>query len=113
MVAVAPGAAGRAISLLGGRLSADEWHRAASQALGRSFPPVLAQIPDNPEIGMAHDKRRLPLLQRVTDERRALARVYREGPLFRLLRDSSNLEGKCGACEKVCPGSPTMRERVQ
>ena len=50
------------LNRMGGRLSADEWHRAASQALGRSFPPVLAQIPDNPEIGMAHDKRRLPLL---------------------------------------------------
>lgn len=50
------------LNRMGGRLSADEWHRAASQALGRSFPPVLAQIPDNPEIGLAHDKRRLPLL---------------------------------------------------
>jgi cellulose biosynthesis protein BcsQ len=50
------------LNRMGGRLSADEWHRAASQALGRSFLPVLAQIPDNPEIGMAHDKRRLPLL---------------------------------------------------
>jgi len=36
-----------------------------------------------------------------------LAKIYRESPLFKRLRDASNLEGKCGACEfnKICGGS--------
>lgn len=36
-----------------------------------------------------------------------LASIYRESPLFQSLRDTSNLEGKCGACEfkEICGGS--------
>ena len=36
-----------------------------------------------------------------------LATIYRESPLFRDLRDTSKLEGKCGACEfkEICGGS--------
>jgi radical SAM protein len=36
-----------------------------------------------------------------------LATIYRESPLFRSLRDTSKLEGKCGACEfkEICGGS--------
>lgn len=36
-----------------------------------------------------------------------LGDVYRTAPLFRTLRDSSSLEGKCGACEyrNLCGGS--------
>ncbi|NUQ19736.1 MAG: TIGR04053 family radical SAM/SPASM domain-containing protein [Gemmatimonadaceae bacterium] len=36
-----------------------------------------------------------------------LATVYRESPLFRTLRDTTRLRGKCGACEyrHVCGGS--------
>ncbi len=36
-----------------------------------------------------------------------LATIYRESPLFRNLRDTSKLEGKCGACEfkEICGGS--------
>jgi radical SAM protein len=36
-----------------------------------------------------------------------LARIYREAPLFRLLRNRNLLEGKCGACEfrSICGGS--------
>lgn len=36
-----------------------------------------------------------------------IARVYRDHPLFRLLRDPDSLEGKCGACpfRRVCGGS--------
>lgn len=39
--------------------------------------------------------------------RESLASIYRESPLFRNLRDTSKLEGKCGACEfkNVCGGS--------
>lgn len=39
--------------------------------------------------------------------REPLARIYRESPLFRSLRDSSRLEGKCGLCEfkDICGGS--------
>ena len=37
----------------------------------------------------------------------SLAKIYRESPLFRALRDSANLKGKCGVCEfrEVCGGS--------
>ena len=37
----------------------------------------------------------------------SLAEIYRESPLFVSLRDTSNLRGKCGACEfrEVCGGS--------
>jgi radical SAM protein with 4Fe4S-binding SPASM domain len=37
----------------------------------------------------------------------SLASIYRESPLFVSLRDTSNLEGKCGACEfkEICGGS--------
>ena len=36
-----------------------------------------------------------------------LSVIYRESPLFRDLRDTSKLEGKCGACEfkEICGGS--------
>jgi radical SAM protein len=36
-----------------------------------------------------------------------LESIYRESPLFRNLRDTSQLEGKCGACEfkQICGGS--------
>jgi len=36
-----------------------------------------------------------------------LSTIYRESPLFRNLRDTSKLEGKCGACEfkQICGGS--------
>ncbi len=44
-----------------GRMSVDEWHKAASGLLGQTFPPVIAQIPDDPRVGEAQDARRLPL----------------------------------------------------
>jgi AdoMet-dependent heme synthase len=36
-----------------------------------------------------------------------LAEIYREAPIFKALRDTSQLEGKCGACEykEICGGS--------
>ncbi len=39
--------------------------------------------------------------------RQKLATIYRESPLFRSLRNTSKLEGKCGACEfkEICGGS--------
>jgi radical SAM protein len=39
--------------------------------------------------------------------RRRLADLYRESALFRMLRDTSQLKGKCGACEfkEICGGS--------
>ena len=39
--------------------------------------------------------------------RQQLSIIYRESPLFRNLRDVSELEGKCGACEfkEICGGS--------
>jgi radical SAM protein len=39
--------------------------------------------------------------------RERLADLYRESPLFRMLRDTSQLKGKCGACEfkEICGGS--------
>ncbi len=40
--------------------------------------------------------------------RQSLRDIYRESPLFMRLRDTSMLEGKCGACEfkEICGGSP-------
>jgi AdoMet-dependent heme synthase len=37
----------------------------------------------------------------------SLESIYRDSPLFRNLRDTSQLEGKCGACEfkQICGGS--------
>ena len=37
----------------------------------------------------------------------SLAELYRDSPLFKALRDSANLKGKCGVCEfrEVCGGS--------
>ena len=39
--------------------------------------------------------------------RQSLSEIYRESPLFLNLRDTSKLEGKCGACEfkEICGGS--------
>ena len=39
--------------------------------------------------------------------KQSLASIYRDAPLFRALRDSHNLKGKCGACEfrDICGGS--------
>ena len=39
--------------------------------------------------------------------RQPLAEIYRRAPLFRQLRDTSNLKGKCGICEfrEICGGS--------
>jgi len=39
--------------------------------------------------------------------RQSLSAIYRESPLFLNLRDTSKLEGKCGACEfkEICGGS--------
>jgi len=39
--------------------------------------------------------------------RQPLADIYRNAPLFKQLRDTSNLKGKCGVCEfrEICGGS--------
>ncbi len=39
--------------------------------------------------------------------RQSLAEIYRESPLFKSLRDTANLKGKCGRCEfrEICGGS--------
>ncbi len=39
--------------------------------------------------------------------RQSLGEIYRDSPLFQSLRDSANLEGKCGICEfrEICGGS--------
>jgi radical SAM protein len=39
--------------------------------------------------------------------KQSLAEIYRDSPLFRMLRDPSQLKGKCGACEfkEICGGS--------
>jgi cellulose biosynthesis protein BcsQ len=50
-----------ALNRMGARMSVDEWHKAASALLGRPFPPVIAQIPDEPRVGEAQDGRKLPL----------------------------------------------------
>ena len=39
--------------------------------------------------------------------KQSLADIYRNAPIFKSLRDTSKLEGKCGACEykEICGGS--------
>ena len=39
--------------------------------------------------------------------KQSLSEIYRDSPLFRSLRDSKNLKGKCGFCEfrEICGGS--------
>ena len=39
--------------------------------------------------------------------KQSLTEIYRNSPMFRSLRDSKNLEGKCGRCEfrEICGGS--------
>lgn len=49
------------LNRVGNRMNADEWHKGASSLLGRAFPPVIAQIPDDPQVGENQDARRLPL----------------------------------------------------
>jgi hypothetical protein len=45
--------------------------------------------------------------QQATYVPRKLVAIYRDSPLFRDLRDTSKLEGKCGSCEfkEICGGS--------
>jgi len=57
-----PNAVHVVLNRVGDRLSAAEWHAAATELLGRAFPPVVAQIPDLPAVGKAQDRRQLPLL---------------------------------------------------
>jgi chromosome partitioning protein len=44
------------------RMTADEWHKAASGLLGQPFPPIAAQIPEDIQVGELQDRRRLPLM---------------------------------------------------
>ena len=60
--AIPPGGVYVALNRVGGRLDANEWHRSASAMLGRAFPPVIAQIPDDPRVGGAQDQRSMPLM---------------------------------------------------
>ena len=53
-----------------------------------------------------------PAIEYHEEHRRAvketpLAEIYRNAPIFKSLRDTSKLEGKCGACEykEICGGS--------
>jgi len=44
------------------RMAADEWHKAASGLLGQPFPPIAAQITDDPQVGELQDRKRIPLM---------------------------------------------------
>jgi arsenite/tail-anchored protein-transporting ATPase len=44
-----------------GRMSSEEWHRAASSLLEQPFPPIVAQVADETLVGELQDRRRLPL----------------------------------------------------
>ena len=44
-----------------GGMSAGEWHTAASRALGRPFPPVVATIPEDPAVEEAQNAGKSPL----------------------------------------------------
>jgi arsenite-transporting ATPase len=51
------------------RMSCDEWHKAASGMLGQPFPPIVAQIADDLEVGELQDRRRIPLMASETFNR--------------------------------------------
>jgi len=59
---ITPQAVHVVLNRVGNRLNPQEWHAAASDLLGRNFPPILATIPDLPAVGRAQDRRELPLL---------------------------------------------------
>jgi arsenite-transporting ATPase len=44
-----------------GRMSADEWHKAASSLLGAPFPPIITQVADEALVGELQDRRRIPI----------------------------------------------------
>jgi len=44
------------------RMSSEEWHKAASGLLGQPFPPIVAQITDDPQVGELQDRKRIPLM---------------------------------------------------
>jgi chromosome partitioning protein len=45
-----------------GRMTSEEWHRAASGMLGQPFPPIVAEIPDESLVGELQDRKRIPLM---------------------------------------------------
>ena len=58
------------------------------------------------DVGEVYPSGFLP--QSAGNVRRApLSEIYRNSPLFRSLRDTSQLKGKCGMCEfkEICGGS--------
>lgn len=44
------------------RMSSEEWHKAASGLLGQPFPPIVAQVADDPQVGELQDRKRIPLM---------------------------------------------------
>jgi len=44
------------------RMTSEEWHKAASGLLGQPFPPIIAQIVDDKEVGELQDRKRIPLM---------------------------------------------------
>jgi arsenite-transporting ATPase len=44
------------------RMTSEEWHKAASGLLGQPFPPIVAQIADDPQVGELQDRKRIPLM---------------------------------------------------
>jgi chromosome partitioning protein len=44
------------------RMTSEEWHKAASGLLGQPFPPIVAQIADEPLVGELQDRKRIPLM---------------------------------------------------
>ncbi len=50
-----------------GQLGVGEWHKMASRHVGGAFPPIIAQVPYDPEVRRAHNERRLPDAARFLD----------------------------------------------
>jgi chromosome partitioning protein len=44
------------------RMTSEEWHKAASGLLGQPFPPIVAQIADDAQVGELQDRKRIPLM---------------------------------------------------
>lgn len=50
------------LNRMGNRMDSGEWHRSASATLEKAFPPIIAEIPDDPRVGQAQDQRTMPLV---------------------------------------------------
>ena len=85
--------------------------RLADHWVGESIPGVLPINDGKGFVFVSHTGEVFPSgflpISAGSVREQSLASIYRDSPLLRSLRDSSNLKGKCGVCEfkDICGGS--------